>query len=316
MQGKCGGLSHHVSFMLAVAASLSAEPAGNMRPRRQSAGADKPTPTHADVSYGPHAQNVFDIWLPEQEKPAPLVLFIHGGGFRGGSKNQLGRSTVRQYLNAGIAVGAIEYRFVSHAKLPAAHHDCRRALQLIRSKAEEWNVDKTRVGAFGGSAGAQICMWLAFHSDMADPTSDDPIARESTRLTCVATTGGQTTMDFSWWQRWIPGYASPHRDPKESFDYNSAEELQAIVADISALSLVSPEDPPIHMQYGQNPNDPIPADPRKARGWKIHHVMFGIKLKERMDELGVEAILQHRGLPSSYGSKERFVIKKLTEKGG
>ena len=65
------------------------------------------------------------------------------------------------------------------------------------------------------------------------------------------------------------------------------------------------------MQYGQKPDDPVPTDPAKARGWKIHHVMFGVKLKEKMDELGVEANLQHPGRKTSYGSREQFFIAKF-----
>ncbi len=271
----------------------------------------KPPPTHKDVSYLPHESNAIDIWLADSETPTPLVLYIHGGGFRGGSKNSIGADAVTKLLAAGISVAAVEYRLIGVAKLPAAHHDCRRALQFLRSKADEWNFDKARVGAFGGSAGAQICMWLAFHDEMADATSDDPIARESTRLTCVATNGGQTTMDFDWWMKHIPGYDKPHRDPYESFDVKNEEELRAIVADVSALSIISADDPPIHMQYGQRPTDPVPTDPAKANGWKVHHVTFGIKLKEKMDELGVEANLKHPGRETAYESREDFFIKKL-----
>jgi acetyl esterase len=273
----------------------------------------KPPPTHKDVSYLPHESNAIDIWLADSETPTPLVLYIHGGGFRGGSKNSIDADAVTKLLAAGISVAAVEYRLIGVAKLPAAHHDCRRALQFLRSKADEWNFDKARLGAFGGSAGAQICMWLAFHDEMADPTSDDLIARESTRLTCVATNGGQTTMDFDWWMKHIPGYDKAHRDVHESFDVKNEEELRAIVADVSALSIISADDPPIHMQYGQRPTDPVPTDPAKANGWKVHHVMFGIKLKEKMDELGVEANLKHPGLETAYESREDFFIKKLTE---
>ncbi len=273
----------------------------------------KPPPTHADVSYGPHERNVLDLWLAESEAPAPLVLFIHGGGFRGGSKSNLEAQALERLLSAGISVAAIEYRFVQQQRLPAAHHDCRRALQFLRSRAEEWNIDETRVGAFGGSAGAQLCMWLAFHDEMADPESDDSVEHESTRLTCVATNGGQTSMDFSWWMEWIPGYDALHRELSETFDAETEEEIQKIAEDISALSLISEDDPPIHMQYGMSPDDPVPTDPQQARGWKVHHVIFGVKLKEKMDELGVEANLKYPGANTPYASREAFLIAKLTE---
>ena len=89
------------------------------------------------------------------------------------------------------------------APLPTAHHDARRALQFICSGADNWNIDKNKVAAFGGSAGTQICMWLAFTDDMAKPESADPIERESTRLTCVATAGGQTGNSAEFWKQTI-----------------------------------------------------------------------------------------------------------------
>ena len=312
---KLGGVFTGLRQEITVAGARGSAGAPSPGGRGQGGGATRPEPTHRDVAYGDHRQQVIDVWLAESGAPTPLVLYIHGGGFRAGSKRSLDARALDTLLGAGISVAAVEYRFVHHKKLPAAHHDCRRALQFLRSRAREWNIDKARVGAFGGSAGAQICMWLAFHDDMADPDSDDPIARESTRLTCVATNGGQTTMDFAWWQKHIPGYDKPHRDPFESFDAKDEQELSALVKEVSALSLVSADDPAIYMQYGQKPDDPVPDDPQRARGWKIHHVMFGIRLKERMDELGVEANLQYPGKRTTYGTRERFFIEKLTRGG-
>jgi acetyl esterase/lipase len=271
----------------------------------------KPTPTHENVAYGPHKQNVLDVWLAQSTEPTPLLVYIHGGGFRGGSKESLNGRTLRELLDAGISVAAVEYRLIQHKKLPAAHHDCRRALQFLRSQADEWNLDAKRVGAFGGSAGAQLCMWLAFHDEMAQPDSPDPIERESTRLACVATNGGQTTMDFDWWQQWIPGYDAPHRDPLEAFEATAEEELRKLVEEVSALSLISADDPPIFMSYGMPPDAPIPADPKRARGWKVHHVMFGVKLKEKMDELGIEAELRYPSASSKYGSVAEFFRAKF-----
>jgi len=271
----------------------------------------KPAPTHRDLRYGPHQRDVMDVWLAESEEPTPLVVYIHGGGFRGGSKESLNARTLKELLNARISVAALHYRLVDQKRLPAAHHDCRRALQFLRSKAGAWNLDKARVGAFGGSAGAQLCMYLAFHDEMADPQSADPVERESTRLCCVATNGGQTTMDFQWWRKWIPDYDRPHRDPGAVFDAETPEDTKKIVAEISALSLISADDPPIHMSYGMSPDDPVPSDPQRAQGWKVHHVMFGVKLKERMDELGIEADLKYPGATTKYTSMVEFFKAKL-----
>jgi hypothetical protein len=271
----------------------------------------KAAPTFKDVAYGPHTRNVLDFWQAESADPTPLVVYIHGGGFRGGDKASIPTGTLRALLAARISVAALHYRLVDQAPLPAAHDDCRRGLQFLRSKSAEWNLDKTRIGAFGGSAGAQLCMYLAFHDEMAQPDSPDPIARESTRLTCVATNGGQTTMDVSWWKEHIPGYASPHRDFKETFGAETEDEYLKRAAEVSALSLITKDDPPIHMSYGMTPDGPVPTEPGRAEGWKVHHVAFGVELKKRMDALGIEAPLLYPGVKDHYGSNVEFFKAKL-----
>jgi len=284
---------------------------GRRRPAQANRNGGKPTPTQAEVAYGPHPRNVLDFWRAESSSPAPLAVFIHGGGFVGGSKEALDARTLRELLKAGISVAALHYRFVTQSPLPAAHHDCRRALQFLRSKSEEWNIDKTRVGAFGGSAGAQVSMYLAFHDEMADPQSDDPVERESTRLTCVATTGGQTTLDLSWWREHIPGYEEPHRDPKLVFGAIARDEYLKRVSQLSALTLVSKDDPPIFMVYAMKPDSRIPDEPKRAINWKVHHVAFGAALKEKMDALGIEADLAYPGSTTNYNSIPEFFIAKL-----
>lgn len=298
--------------MAVIAATVvtAATPAVTDAQQKRRRAGPRVQPTHADMSYGEHSQQKIDIYLAKSDRPTPLVLYIHGGGFRGGSKRGV---NPRPFLDAGISLAAIEYRFVQHKRLPAAHHDCRRAIQFLRHHAKEYNFDKTRIGAFGGSAGAQLCMYLGFHDDMADAESDDPIARESTRLTCVATGGGQTTMDFAWWRENVPGYDKPHRDISAIFDADTPEGIEKIVNEISALSLISKDDPPIFMSYGMKPDDPVPAGAR-SQGWKVHHVIFGVKLKEKMDEIGAEADLQYPSAKTKYSSRERFLITKLANR--
>lgn len=295
-----------VILLISVGFVSHAQSQGNGKARTSA-----PAPTLADVVYRDgHPQNVFDLWLADSKEPSPLVIYIHGGGYSGGSKT-IPSQQIRKFLSAGISVAAVEYRFVQHAKLPAAHHDCRRALQFLRSKAGEWNLNPERVGAWGGSAGAQLCMYLAFHDDMADPESADPVERESTRLHCVSTNGGQATMDLELFKKWIPGYDTPHRGTEIYFGDLSPEALKATLADLSAITLLSEDDPPLYMNYRMRPTDPVPDGP-EARGWQIHHVVFGIKLKEKMDTLGIESHLIHPGAKSdTFDSFEDFLISKL-----
>src|SRR5262249_37424740 len=118
---------------------------------------------------------------------------------------------VQRYLAAGISVVSINYRYTWQAQadgvkppVAAPLHDAARALQFVRSKASEWNIDKQRIAASGGSAGACSSLWLAFHDDLADPKSSDPIARESTRLWCAAVDSPQTSLDPQQMKEWTP----------------------------------------------------------------------------------------------------------------
>ena len=286
-------------------------------------------PTHANVKYGKDERNVFDIWLAKSDNPTPLAIYIHGGGFRAGSKEKLSEDALKQLLKAGISVASINYRYLTiDTPLPTSHHDARRALQFMRSKAEEWNLDKSRVAAFGGSAGAQICMWLAYSDDMANAKSKDPIKRESTRLTCVATTGGQTTTQTEFWKEMIAdimgpkieaegfvrplgGLVDPEKIRMATWGASTLEEMNQTLSRHSALSLISEEDPPIFMSYGMDPSAKPPSDRKRLRGWIIHHVNLGIALKEKADALKLEAHLKYPGAKLKYPSQVEFLVDKL-----
>ncbi len=114
----------------------------------------KPEPTFKEISYGSHEMNVLDFWKAESGTSTPLVVFIHGGGFQALSKEKLTPGHLNELLNAGISVAAINYRLAPANPLPAAYYDAKRALQFLKS--EEWNIDTSKIGAFGGSAGAMI----------------------------------------------------------------------------------------------------------------------------------------------------------------
>ena len=147
-----------------------------------------PPPTHENVKYGPWDRNVLDIWVSESKQPTPLIVYIHGGGFVGGSKEKVRQTNnVQQALDRGIAFASIQYRFRYYddgstsdpqlAPLPSILRDSARAIQYLRYHAKDYNLDPTRIACYGGSAGAGTSIWLAFRNDLADPTSDDPILR-------------------------------------------------------------------------------------------------------------------------------------------
>ena len=140
-----------------------------------------PKPDLPNVIYGEHERNVLDIWFANKNKQTPLAIYIHGGGFSTGSKEKINGNELTQLLAAGISVASINYRYKTIVPLPGAHNDAKKALQFIRSRAESWGINKDKIGLWGGSAGAQISMWLGFSDEMDNVNSKNPIERESTR---------------------------------------------------------------------------------------------------------------------------------------
>jgi hypothetical protein len=92
------------------------------------------------------------------------------------------------------------------------------------------------------------------------------------------------------------------------------EEANKIAARHSALDIVSADDPPIFMSYGMSPTDKLPSDPKRVRGWLIHHVNLGIALKEKTDALNLETHLKYPGAKNKYESQVEFFVDKLLEK--
>ena len=90
-------------------------------------------PTYGNVSYGPHARNVLDLWKADGDGPRPLLVYIHGGGWTGGDKQQ-DPKVVQPFLDKGISYAAINYRLTPDNPLPAPEHDAARAIQFICTK--------------------------------------------------------------------------------------------------------------------------------------------------------------------------------------
>ena len=117
-----------------------------------------PAADFANVHYGEHRRQVLDLWKAESDKPTPLVIYILGGGFRGGDKRSLSVPMLEECRKEGVSVAAIHYRLTTEVPFPAAHLDSARAVQFLRHNSEEWNLDPTCFATTGGSAGGGISL--------------------------------------------------------------------------------------------------------------------------------------------------------------
>jgi acetyl esterase/lipase len=287
---------------------------GHLTPKEMRTYRKGPAPDFADVRYGEYERNVLDVWTAVSDEPTPLVIYIHGGGFIQGDKSGLNMEITRNLLAASVSVAAINYRYTTTAPYPAPMLDAARAVQFLKLHAQEYNLDPERFAASGGSAGGVISLWLAFHVDLADPESEDPVLRQSTRLACAVPSSVPTSLEADTIRKWVGG--EPERHPAllpffgiESVEDMKREEVKKLAYDASPVNHLTEDDPPVFMNYKQ-PN--IPLSENWTPGEMIHHPRFGVHLKEAMDAIGVEAVLRYPDYKvDDYEDKWDFLFQKL-----
>jgi acetyl esterase/lipase len=256
-----------------------------------------------DVVYGKTAPEVqrLDAYLVKSEHAAPVLIEFHGGGWRRGGKSQFTYSEglIESIVADGISVISVDYRLTPKHPLPAQVEDAARAVQFVRSKAKQWNLDPQRIVAMGGSAGAHLAAWVALHDDLAQPNSPDPVAHRSTRLQGFVDLWGP--MDLT---RVRPAELAKAglrgADFADAFTaafgcsadaYERDPEIRRRVREASPLFLVTRDDPAaliIHtagqeMSPGTHPPVPdIINDP--------HAAWHGVLLAEALREAGVPVV--------------------------
>jgi len=270
-------------------------------------------PSYRDVAYGPYERNKLDFWQAESQSPTPVVFYIHGGGWINGSKEQ-NKGPYLTLLDDGVSYVSINYRLaVGENSLPCSLLDAARALQFVRSKATEWNIDPDRIIASGGSAGGCTSLWLACHDDLANPASEDPVERESTRLLAAAVISAQSTIDAKLIEQRIGKSAASHgmiwktvgaQSPDELM--KNWEEYKELALACSPLSYLSADDPPVYMSYSND--KPLPV----ASGG-IHHAEFGRIFKAAADSLGIDCTFEIQSSETRQGELENFMLQRFLE---
>ncbi len=120
-----------------------------------------------DVEYGRVGNRplLLDLYTPENiQKPAPALIFIHGGGWKSGDKSDYKYYTVR-FAKRGLVAATIGYRFIKEAKFPAAVEDAKCAVRWMRAHAEELHVDPDKIVVIGGSAGGHLALMAGYTAD-------------------------------------------------------------------------------------------------------------------------------------------------------
>jgi acetyl esterase/lipase len=247
--------------------------------------------------YGDHHRNTFDMWLTKSASPSPLVIYIHGGGFIGGDKSKYYKSEdLIRFLENGVSVATINYRFMTEEPygILACFNDAKRCLQHIRYYHRKYNIDKERIACSGGSAGAGTSLWLAFNDDMADPVNEDPVLRESTRLTCAGAFATQSTYDIYRWESilGVPMTETPKQlmDIAVAFgqkyitgkDFSMQMEIRE---KLDLLDKMDRDDPPVFVYNRHKGGVPVNEDELN------HHPLHAKALMDKAMEVGLEAVI-------------------------
>jgi len=276
-------------------------------------------PTFKDVKYGPHKKELMNFWKTKSEQPMGVLLKIHGGGWMGGKKAE---TMHKNHLNPGSHHASISYPLVNEGAIqPAMLNAALRAVQFLRFKAKEWNIDPDRIVVSGGSAGGCSSLLVALHDDVADPKSKDPVERMSSRVAGAMVAGAQTTMNPFIIKERIGERTFGNPMPYKPFGAETARELmdnwdkyKEMVLKCSPITHLSKDDPPLHLYY--NVNRIFPA-PKASNG--IHSPIFGEIMLEECKKKGVECYLQYWGNdpmnhPKPALSRQQFLDKLLLKK--
>jgi acetyl esterase/lipase len=251
-------------------------------------------PTQRDVAYGYHERQTLDLYTLKTDRPTPLVIFIHGGGFTGGDKDVIWPEIVQRCQAAGLSVASINYRLSTDQPFPASFVDSARAVQFLRFYARHYNLDPTRFAVAGNSAGGGISLWLAMHDDMARPGSADPIARQSTRVACASVVNAQVSYDYRFYREHGLDMAMQDRRFWKMYGLEKPEQFDdprhySVAEQTAAITHLSAGDPPMYLSY-----EISDAMPPTSVSQAVHHPLHARLLRERAEPLGVPVLI-HAG---------------------
>ncbi|GAB5558650.1 MAG: hypothetical protein SynsKO_02970 [Synoicihabitans sp.] len=213
-----------------------------------------------DLPYAetPHGPQHLDLYLPLGHVPhrsanLPVVVWIHGGAWRGGSKNHGGHA--RRLVNRGYIVADINYRLSSTAIFPAAIQDSRAAIRWLRAQADTYGIDADRIGVMGSSAGGHLAALVGTSADVT-AFDDENHQGHSSRVHAVVDMWGPT--DF------VQMDAHAHPDtrlvhsvagsPESEFvgGLITQEPFRSVARQANPITHITPDDPPFYIIHGDS----------------------------------------------------------------
>ena len=198
-----------------------------------------------------------DVWVPDTHPPAPLVVYVHGGGFMFGDRRYL-PETVRpdavfeELVAAGLAVATIDYRHALEAPFPAQLHDAKAAVRYLRAHADDLGIDTTRIGIWGESAGGHIAALVGLTAHRPDLEGTHGVVGPSSAVDVVVDWYGPADLDTM--PRATPPPAIAAKLPPELLVPPEDHLTRGLEGtdrdDASPITHVTPDAPPFVLVHG------------------------------------------------------------------
>ena len=285
---------------------------------------------YKNVVYGPYAPEalVLNAFILKSQRPSPVFVQINSGGWRSNpmripdGKEGLLIERYREYFDAGFSVVQVSHRSVIREDVhwPDPMEDIARAVQYIRHKADAWNIDPKRISLSGRSSGSHVAEMVAYTPDRADPTSTDPVLRQSSRIACVIAYAGTADLAHHFSMCLKTG---PDGKPAVTRDYMAKKihelfglgpehvgtvEMEEHFRAMSPTSHLHSDCPPTLLVHRGPPDAASKDDPRLE--WNVHTPINGFILAERLRELGVRCQLVLRDGPDPDRTQREIAFLK------
>ena len=250
---------------------------------------------HVELAYVPngHERQKLDLYVPENsERPLPLIIWIHGGGWRYGTKEDC---PVLPWTREGYVVASIDYRLSQDARFPAQIEDCKAAIRWLRTNAAQYKIDPDRVAAWGGSAGGHLASLLGTAGDVTE--WEQGHAAGSSRVQAVIDWFGRADLTQACTDPVLGD------SPSALLIGGSGPGFAELARKASPITHVSADDPPFLIMHGDMDNV-VPlsqsrafAEALRAAGVKVKLVVLkgvghgGVEFKQPEQAKAIDAFL-------------------------
>ncbi len=200
-----------------------------------------------------HRNQILDVYLPEQpsDKPLPLMIWIHGGAWMGGSQ---ANPPVLYLVNKGFAVASIQHRMSGDAKWPAQSFDCKAAIRFLRANAAKYNLDPDNFGIGGDSSGGHLAAFVGTSGDVKEMEGDLGNPGISSRVKAVVDWFGPTDL-LIMGQQAGPGSMIQHDSPSSPESMllgGPVQEKRELAKTANPITYIDKNEPPFLIMHGDN----------------------------------------------------------------